>query len=77
MSVDVCFTGPLLALIGPLALALSGAIGVLYRDGIKSRDQQIAYLTGELAAAHALLRAGIPVMDEAETQIRTRARGQR
>lgn len=74
---EACFSVPVLAVLTPIAGAIVAGLIGLYRDGLKSRDAQILYLTTELTQANKRLQAGIPVMDEAETALRGQKLGRR
>ena len=71
---SLCLSGPVLLTLTPLVAVLGTAITVLYRDGIKSRDLQITYLTAQIAEFTKDIRrlqTGARLMDEAETAVRT------
>jgi hypothetical protein len=72
---ESCFSGPVLVLLAPIAAAAVGALGILYRDGLKSRNEQIADLSERLDLAHERLQTGIPVMDEAKAALRGKSGG--
>ena len=62
---DVCFSPPALALLGVIASGVVAGFGLLYRNGVRSSDSEVAYLRAELTEAQKRLRAGASVMDEA------------
>jgi hypothetical protein len=68
---EACFSGPALLLLTPIVAGIVTGFGLLWRDGIKSRDAHILYLSGQLTLAHNRLQRGIPVMDAAETELRS------
>jgi hypothetical protein len=71
---ETCFSGAALTLLGIILTPVLTAFGILYRDALKSRDARIAWLEQEMVDR---LRHGAQVMDEAETELRTRSPGRR
>lgn len=60
----------MLALLGAVMAPLLTAFGIIYRDGITSRNEQIADLIGQRDDALAQLRTANPVLDEAGAVVR-------
>lgn len=50
---EICFSPAGIAIIGTMLTALTGAIGLLWRDQTTTRDRHIQYLSDNLAAADA------------------------
>jgi len=81
---DACFSAPTLALLAPIVAAIVAGFGLLYRNGVRAQDSEIAYLRSELSDARndlteatLRMRAGSVIMDEAETTIRDQVKRRR
>jgi hypothetical protein len=67
---EACFSPATIALLVPIAAALVAGFGILYRDGLKSRDDQILDLIDQRNDLFNQLRGAAPVLDEAKTVVR-------
>lgn len=66
---ETCFSGAALVLLGVVLAPLLTAFGVVYRDGITSRNAQIASLNLRLTEATEGLQRGATVMGEAKSEL--------
>jgi hypothetical protein len=73
---ETCFSGAALALLAVVLAPVMTAVGILYRDSLKSRDLQIAdlslRLTGMQQEASDRFREGAAVMDAAQSELKAR-----
>jgi hypothetical protein len=60
----------MLALLAAVMAPVLTAFGIIYRDGITSRNAQIADLIGQRDDALDQLRTANPVLDEAKSAVR-------
>lgn len=74
---EACFSVPVLAVLTPIAGAIVAGLVSMYRDGIRSRDAQIVYLTAELTEANTQMRLGSRVMGNAKSALRGETEGRR
>jgi hypothetical protein len=63
--------------LGAVLAPVLTAFGILYRDGVKSKDLQIADLNTRLTEATDSLRQSSTAMGEAVPVVRSRASGRR
>jgi hypothetical protein len=66
---EACFSPALIALLTPIVAALVAGFGILYRDGNKSRNDQILDLIEQRDNLLNQLRGAAPVLDEAKTVV--------
>jgi hypothetical protein len=67
---EACFSGASIALLAVVTAPLVAAFGILYRDGITSRNAQIADLIGQRNDLLKQVQGAVPTLDEANTVVR-------